>query len=160
MFWSAAAHAGAHLCMPVCCPTTIPAACRNHNCLDISPLFHLASQVRSLQEMLQLVAPAAAAVSAGAAPPPLRQQVVDVRSAGRFKGVEPEPRAGLRGGHMPGALNVPFTQVSGRTTTWCCFQRHMTVVFGAQVLGGQVPHSLEISARQQGTVLLQLWRRT
>ena len=35
-------------------------------------------------------------------------QVVDARSAGRFRGETPEPRAGLRGGHMPGALNVPY----------------------------------------------------
>ena len=35
-------------------------------------------------------------------------QVVDVRSAGRFAGTEPEPRPGLRGGHMPGAKNLPF----------------------------------------------------
>ncbi|KAL3797979.1 hypothetical protein HJC23_013217 [Cyclotella cryptica] len=34
--------------------------------------------------------------------------VVDARSAGRFYGREPEPRPGLRGGHMPGSLNVPF----------------------------------------------------
>jgi thiosulfate/3-mercaptopyruvate sulfurtransferase len=38
-------------------------------------------------------------------------QVVDARSAARFKGEAPEPRAGLRGGHMPGALNVPFNTV-------------------------------------------------
>lgn len=36
-----------------------------------------------------------------------REQVVDARPAGRFTGEAPEPRAGLRGGHMPGALNVP-----------------------------------------------------
>jgi thiosulfate/3-mercaptopyruvate sulfurtransferase len=35
-------------------------------------------------------------------------QVVDARSAARFRGEEPEPRAGLRSGHMPGARNVPF----------------------------------------------------
>lgn len=35
-------------------------------------------------------------------------QVVDARSAARFKGQAPEPRAGLRSGHMPGAFNVPF----------------------------------------------------
>ncbi len=39
------------------------------------------------------------------------EQVVDARSAGRFRGVDPEPRAGLRGGHMPGALNVPYTDL-------------------------------------------------
>ena len=38
-------------------------------------------------------------------------QVVDARSAGRFAGSEPEPRAGLRSGHMPGAYNVPFTEI-------------------------------------------------
>ena len=35
-------------------------------------------------------------------------QIVDARSAARFKGEEPEPRAGVRGGHMPGAANVHF----------------------------------------------------
>ena len=35
-------------------------------------------------------------------------QIVDARSAARFEGREPEPREGLRAGHMPGARNVPF----------------------------------------------------
>jgi len=34
--------------------------------------------------------------------------IIDARSPGRFKGDEPEPRPGLRSGHIPGALNVPF----------------------------------------------------
>jgi thiosulfate/3-mercaptopyruvate sulfurtransferase len=38
-------------------------------------------------------------------------QVVDARAADRFRGEAPEPRAGLRGGHMPGSFNVPFGQV-------------------------------------------------
>lgn len=38
-------------------------------------------------------------------------QVLDARSAGRFAGREAEPRAGLRSGHMPGAINVPFTNI-------------------------------------------------
>ena len=38
-------------------------------------------------------------------------QVVDARSAARFAGREKEPRAGLRSGHMPGAYNVPFTEI-------------------------------------------------
>jgi len=33
-------------------------------------------------------------------------QMVDARPAPRFRGEAPEPRAGLRGGHMPGACNV------------------------------------------------------
>jgi len=35
-------------------------------------------------------------------------QVVDVRSAERFRGAVAEPRPGLRSGHMPGAVNLPF----------------------------------------------------
>ncbi len=35
-------------------------------------------------------------------------QVLDARSADRFHARAPEPRAGLRSGHMPGALNLPF----------------------------------------------------
>ncbi|CAN5872523.1 3-mercaptopyruvate sulfurtransferase [soil metagenome] len=35
-------------------------------------------------------------------------QLVDARGAARFRGEAPEPRAGLRSGHMPGARNTPF----------------------------------------------------
>nr|WP_288900702.1 3-mercaptopyruvate sulfurtransferase [uncultured Sneathiella sp.] len=38
-----------------------------------------------------------------------REQVLDARSAGRFDGTEPEPREGLRGGHIPGSKNLPYT---------------------------------------------------
>jgi thiosulfate/3-mercaptopyruvate sulfurtransferase len=38
-------------------------------------------------------------------------QVVDARSAGRFIGAEPEPRPGLRSGHIPGSLNLPWTDI-------------------------------------------------
>lgn len=38
-------------------------------------------------------------------------QLLDARAAGRFSGSEPEPRPGLRSGHMPGALNLPFTEL-------------------------------------------------
>jgi thiosulfate/3-mercaptopyruvate sulfurtransferase len=37
-----------------------------------------------------------------------REQTLDARSQGRFAGTEPEPRAGLRGGHIPGSLNLPY----------------------------------------------------
>ena len=37
------------------------------------------------------------------------EQVIDARAAGRFEGRDPEPRAGLRGGHMPGARNIPLS---------------------------------------------------
>lgn len=38
-------------------------------------------------------------------------EILDARSAGRFSGTDPEPRAGLRGGHIPGSKNVPFTSL-------------------------------------------------
>ncbi len=37
-----------------------------------------------------------------------REQVVDARSPARFAGEEPEPRPGLRAGHIPGARNVHY----------------------------------------------------
>jgi thiosulfate/3-mercaptopyruvate sulfurtransferase len=41
------------------------------------------------------------------------EQVLDARAAGRFHATEPEPRAGMRGGHIPGSLNLPFPQLLG-----------------------------------------------
>lgn len=58
-----------------------------------------AKRVVSLAEMREIVATASA-------------QIADARSAGRFVGTDPEPRQGVRGGHMPGAHNVPSTSLS------------------------------------------------
>jgi thiosulfate/3-mercaptopyruvate sulfurtransferase len=38
-------------------------------------------------------------------------QVVDARPADRFEGRAPEPRPGVRGGHIPGSLNLPFVEI-------------------------------------------------
>jgi thiosulfate/3-mercaptopyruvate sulfurtransferase len=38
-------------------------------------------------------------------------QVVDARPAERFRGEAPEPRPGLKSGHMPGSLNTPFVEI-------------------------------------------------
>ncbi|TMW64295.1 hypothetical protein Poli38472_012917 [Pythium oligandrum] len=38
-------------------------------------------------------------------------QIVDARGAGRFNGTDAEPRPGMRSGHMPGAVNVPFAKL-------------------------------------------------
>ncbi len=54
-----------------------------------------ASSVRDKQDVLS-------AISSGSA------QIADARSAGRFSAQEPEPRAGMRGGHMPGAFNIHY----------------------------------------------------
>jgi thiosulfate/3-mercaptopyruvate sulfurtransferase len=40
-----------------------------------------------------------------------REQVVDARSAGRYAGSEPEFRPGLRGGHIPGSLSLPYDRL-------------------------------------------------
>jgi thiosulfate/3-mercaptopyruvate sulfurtransferase len=40
-----------------------------------------------------------------------RELVLDARSADRFHARVPEPRAGLRGGHIPGARNVPYADL-------------------------------------------------
>lgn len=47
-----------------------------------------------------------AALAAGTA------QVVDARPADRFRGDVPEPRPGVRAGHMPGSLNLPYPVIA------------------------------------------------
>jgi thiosulfate/3-mercaptopyruvate sulfurtransferase len=62
-------------------------------------------KARKNAELVASLASVRAALASGAA------QVVDARPAERFFGRAPEPRPGLRSGHMPGALNVPSTSV-------------------------------------------------
>ncbi|KAF0677300.1 3-mercaptopyruvate sulfurtransferase [Profundibacterium mesophilum] len=38
-------------------------------------------------------------------------QIIDARSAKRFAGENPEPRAGLRAGHIPGSRNLPYSEL-------------------------------------------------
>lgn len=45
-----------------------------------------------------------------------REQLVDARSKGRFEATEAEPRIGLRGGHIPGSLNVPSSLMTDPKT--------------------------------------------
>ncbi|HUO92534.1 MAG TPA: 3-mercaptopyruvate sulfurtransferase [Rhizomicrobium sp.] len=40
------------------------------------------------------------------------EQIVDARSASRFAGREKEPRPGVRPGHIPGSVNVPYTELT------------------------------------------------
>jgi thiosulfate/3-mercaptopyruvate sulfurtransferase len=39
------------------------------------------------------------------------EQIVDARSAARFDGTAPEPREGMRSGHMPGAFSLPYDRL-------------------------------------------------
>lgn len=64
---------------------------------DVSPSFD-ATTVRDFEAVRQALADRAA-------------QVVDARPAARFRGEAPEPRPGLRAGHMPGARNLPWSAV-------------------------------------------------
>jgi thiosulfate/3-mercaptopyruvate sulfurtransferase len=58
-----------------------------------TPLMN-ASLVRDMDDMKEVLAKRSA-------------QIVDARPSGRFDGNEPEPRPGLRSGHLPGSRNVP-----------------------------------------------------
>jgi thiosulfate/3-mercaptopyruvate sulfurtransferase len=55
-------------------------------------------QVRTLEEVLALTRSGA-------------EQIVDARPSGRFAGRDPEPRPGLRAGHIPGSRSVPSTSL-------------------------------------------------
>jgi thiosulfate/3-mercaptopyruvate sulfurtransferase len=75
--------------------------------LEAGPVVHPAGrfrarlrsgQVRSLEEVLALTRSGA-------------EQIVDARPAGRFAGRDPEPRPGLRAGHIPGSRSVPSTSL-------------------------------------------------
>jgi thiosulfate/3-mercaptopyruvate sulfurtransferase len=37
--------------------------------------------------------------------------VLDARAAGRFTAQVPEPRPGMRSGHIPGSVNLPYTEL-------------------------------------------------
>lgn len=46
------------------------------------------------------------------------EQVVDARLAGRFTGVDPDPRAGVRPGHIPGSSNIPYSALFNEDGTY------------------------------------------
>ena len=54
--------------------------------------------VRSLGQLKQIVSDGS-------------ESILDARAEARFHAQAPEPRAGVRGGHMPGALNLPFDKL-------------------------------------------------
>lgn len=45
------------------------------------------------------------------------ETVLDARAAGRYAAAVPEPRPGMRGGHVPGALSLPFNTLLGEDAT-------------------------------------------
>ncbi|MFZ5735222.1 MAG: 3-mercaptopyruvate sulfurtransferase [Pseudomonadota bacterium] len=63
-----------------------------------------AKRVRKIEQMVANVASRA-------------EQVIDARAQNRFEGTVPEPRPGLRVGHIPGARNVPYNLLIDSTGT-------------------------------------------
>ncbi|MBQ0750491.1 MAG: 3-mercaptopyruvate sulfurtransferase [Roseovarius sp.] len=61
--------------------------------------------VRRQNQMVKDVTQVAAAAKLG------DYEILDARSAARFRGEAPEPRTGLRAGHIPGSKNVPYTDL-------------------------------------------------
>jgi thiosulfate/3-mercaptopyruvate sulfurtransferase len=61
--------------------------------------------VRFQNQMVRDVTQVSSASKLGAS------QIVDARAAARFRGEAPEPREGLRSGHIPNSRNVPFTDL-------------------------------------------------
>lgn len=73
---------------------------------DMPPVIRDRHMTARLQNhLVRDVTQVAAAVKLG------DRQIVDARAAPRFRGDAPEPRPGLRAGHMPGARNVPYTSL-------------------------------------------------
>jgi thiosulfate/3-mercaptopyruvate sulfurtransferase len=79
-------------------------------------------------------------------------QVVDARPANRFRGQAPEPRLGVRSGHMPGALNVPSTDLveNGRLVA----QERIKQIFAA---GGVELTKPIITSCGSGVTAATLW---
>ncbi len=70
---------------------------------DLPPVIHDRHMtVRRQAQMIKDVTQVAAAAKLG------DHEIVDARSPGRFRGEEPEPREGLRAGHIPGSKNVHY----------------------------------------------------
>ncbi len=67
-----------------------------------------------------------------------REQIVDARAAGRFTGAVPEPRAGMRSGHIPGSVNVPYTDLLHANGTFRS-AAELRAVFAAAGVDGSRP---------------------
>jgi thiosulfate/3-mercaptopyruvate sulfurtransferase len=91
-----------------------------------------------------------------------REQILDARSAGRFAGTVPEPRAGISSGHMPGATSVPFTELvaDGRmkdaeglreifAAKKVDLQEQITTTCGSGVTAAVIALGLEIAGAKQ-----------
>jgi thiosulfate/3-mercaptopyruvate sulfurtransferase len=98
------------------------------------------------------------------------QQILDARSAPRFNGTAPEPRPGLSSGHMPGATNIPFTELAedGRlkpadklreyfATKKVDLHQPITTTCGSGVTAAVIALSLEIAGAKDVTLYDGSW---
>lgn len=65
--------------------------------------------------------------------------VIDARGAPRFDGKEPEPRAGVRAGHMPNAINIPYKDVLDVTAQKLLPVTELEVVFAQKNIDIHAP---------------------
>ena len=56
-------------------------------------------------------------------------EVVDARSKKRFEGSEPEPRPGLRSGHIEKSKNIPFTECINKTSNTFKSKENLIKIF-------------------------------
>lgn len=84
----------------------LPAWLRAGGALETGPVSPLPTQFNASPrpEMIADADQVRAALGGG-------RPVLDARSTARFTGSAPEPRAGLRSGHMPGATSLPFAEL-------------------------------------------------
>lgn len=66
-------------------------------------------------------------------------QIIDARSSGRWAGTEPEPRKGLKSGHMPGSTNLPFQELLDPETKALLSPERLQEIFKSKGLDPEKP---------------------
>ena len=66
-------------------------------------------------------------------------QILDARSRGRWEGTEPEPRPGLRSGHMPGSISLPYQDLLHPTTKALLPAEELNQIFNSKQLDPNRP---------------------
>jgi thiosulfate/3-mercaptopyruvate sulfurtransferase len=66
-------------------------------------------------------------------------QILDARSKGRFDGTDPEPRPGLRSGHMPGSYSLPFQDLLDSDTKALLPPEKLKEIFESKGLDSKKP---------------------
>lgn len=82
-----------------------------------------------------------------------RDIVVDARAAGRFEGTVPEPRAGLRGGHIPGSRNLPYDRLLDPVTKTMLSPERIRALFAQGGIDRNAPIVCSCGSGVTATVL-------